>query len=158
MNEIGLKFREKREEDGLSVSEVAEDLKVEESDIECLEDGNKDHFSDIYILKDLISNYAKYLGFDSEEVVDKFNEYMFSATSRISLDDIEKAKKLKQLSIKNDVSSPYTNIKTNKKNGFVYGIIIFVILLIVFFVSYVLVNKFLNTRNNYNNISYVEWR
>ena len=158
MNEIGLKFREKREEDGLSVSEVAEDLKVEESDIECLEDGNKDHFSDIYILKDLISNYAKYLGFDSEEVVDKFNEYMFSATSRISLDDIEKAKKLKQLSIKNDVSSPYTNIKTNKKNAFVYGIIIFVILLIVFFVSYVLVNKFLNIRNNYNNISYVEWR
>lgn len=158
MNEIGLKFKEKREEDGLSVSEVAEDLKVEESDIECLEDGNKDHFSDIYILKDLISNYAKYLGFDSEEVVDKFNEYMFSATSRISLDDIEKARKLKQLSIKNDVSSPYTNIKTNKKNAFVYGIIIFVILLIVFFVSYALVNKFLNTRNNYNNISYVEWR
>ena len=158
MNEIGLKFKEKREEDGLSVSEVAEDLKVEESDIECLEDGNKDHLSDIYILKDLISNYAKYLGFDSEEVVDKFNEYMFSATSRISLDDIEKARKLKQLSIKNDVSSPYTNIKTNKKNAFVYGIIIFVILLIVFFVSYALVNKFLNTRNNYNNISYVEWR
>ena len=158
MNEIGLKFKEKREEDGLSVSEVAEDLKVEESDIECLEDGNKDHFSDIYTLKDLISNYAKYLGFDSEEVVDKFNEYMFSATSRISLDDIEKARKLKQLSIKNDVSSPYTNIKTNKKNAFVYGIIIFVILLIVFFVSYALVNKFLNTRNNYNNISYVEWR
>jgi len=158
MNEIGLKFKEKREECGLSVSEVAEDLKVSETDIECLEDGNKDHFSDIYLLKDLISNYAKYLGFDSEELIDKFNEYMFSATSRISLDDIEKAKELKQLSEQDEIASPYTSVKSNKKNIIVYGIIISVILLIVFFVSYGLVNKFLNTRINFNSISYVVWR
>ena len=155
MNEIGLKFKEKRDEGGLSVSEVADDLKVEISDIECLENGDKDHFSDIYLLKDLIGNYAKYLGLDAEKMVDEFNEYMFSATSRISLEDIEKAKELKNLTEVKKITSPYTNFKNNKKNVVVYGIIVFVILLVVFFISFFLVNKLFNTRNNYDSISYV---
>ena len=47
MKEIGLKLKEKREESGLSLGEVAVDLKVEDDEIKSLEEGIKDNFKDI---------------------------------------------------------------------------------------------------------------
>ena len=115
MKEIGLKLKTKREENGLSVLEVADDLKVTASDISDLEEGLRDNFKDIDKLKTLIGEYAKYLGFDREEMIDKFNEYLFEQTSRISLEDIQKAKELKDKKEKNKISSPYT-IEKKEKN------------------------------------------
>lgn len=140
MKEIGLKLKTKREENGLSVLEVADDLKVTASDISDLEEGLRDNFKDIDKLKTLIGEYAKYLGFDKEEMIDKFNEYLFEQTSRISLEDIQKAKELKEKKEKNKVSSPYT-IEKKEKNKVIIGIVVAVILIFVFFISYFVVNK-----------------
>ncbi len=140
MKEIGLKLKTKREENGLSVLEVADDLKVTASDISDLEEGLRDNFKDIDKLKTLIGEYAKYLGFDREEMIDKFNEYLFEQTSRISLEDIQKAKELKDKKEKNKISSPYT-IEKKEKNKIIIGIVIAVILIFVFFISYFIVNK-----------------
>lgn len=140
MKEIGLKLKTKREENGLSVLEVADDLKVTASDISDLEEGLRDNFKDIDKLKTLIGEYAKYLGFDKEEMIDKFNEYLFEQTSRISLEDIQKAKELKDKKEKNKISSPYT-IEKKEKNKIIIGIVIAVILIFVFFISYFIVNK-----------------
>ncbi len=140
MKEIGLKLKTKREENGLSVLEVADDLKVTASDISDLEEGLRDNFKDIDKLKTLIGEYAKYLGFDREEMIDKFNEYLFEQTSRISLEDIQKAKELKEKKEKNKISSPYT-IEKKEKNKVIIGIVVAVILIFVFFISYFLVNK-----------------
>ena len=140
MKEIGLKLKTKREENGLSVLEVADDLKVTASDISDLEEGLRDNFKDIDKLKTLIGEYAKYLGFDKEEMIDKFNEYLFEQTSRISLEDIQKAKELKAKKEKNKISSPYT-IEKKEKNKIIIGIVIAVILIFVFFISYFIVNK-----------------
>ncbi len=140
MKEIGLKLKTKREENGLSVLEVADDLKVTASDISDLEEGLRDNFKDIDKLKTLIGEYAKYLGFDREEMIDKFNEYLFEQTSRISLEDIQKAKELKEKKEKNKISSPYT-IEKKEKNKVIIGIFVVVILIFVFFISYFVVNK-----------------
>ena len=62
MNDIGLKLKEKREENGVSIEEVAEDLKMRPSQIISLEEGKKENFKDVVFLKYFIRDYAKYLG------------------------------------------------------------------------------------------------
>ena len=101
MKDIGLKLKEKREENGVSIEEVAEDLKMRPSQIISLEEGKKEDFKDVLFLKYFIRDYAKYLGLDGEEVLDEFNEYLFEQTSRISLEDIEAAIKEKEEKEKN---------------------------------------------------------
>ena len=44
MKNIGLKLKEKRIQNGLSIDEVAEDLKLRPSQIESIEEGRKDDF------------------------------------------------------------------------------------------------------------------
>ena len=93
MKEIGQKLKDKREENGVSVEEAAEDLKMRPSQITNLEEGNTESFKDSLFLKYFIRDYAKYLGLNKEEIVDDFNEYLFDYTSKISLDDIKREKK-----------------------------------------------------------------
>ena len=69
MKNIGLKLKEKRIQNGLSIDEVAEDLKLRPSQIESIEEGRKDDFKDIFYLKYFIRDYAKYLGLDSDKIV-----------------------------------------------------------------------------------------
>ena len=113
MNGIGLKLKEKREENGVSIEEVAEDLKMRPSQIISLEEGKKEDFKDVVFLKYFIRDYAKYLGLNGEELVDEFNEFLFDFTSRIPIEEIEKAK-LNNVN-KKEVVSPYTSDVSNKK-------------------------------------------
>lgn len=92
MKDIGLKLKEKREENGVSVEEAAEDLKMRPSQIISLEEGRKEDFSDVNTLKFFIRDYAKYLGLDGEKLVDEFNEFLFDFTSKIPSEVIEEAK------------------------------------------------------------------
>lgn len=154
MKDIGLKLKDKREENGLSIEEVADDLKVTSGDIENLEEGIRDYFKDIDVIKKLIGDYSKYLGFDSNEMIDEFNEYLFDQTSRISLEDIEKAKELKEEKEKDKVSSPYT-IEKKEKNKIYFCIILTFILLVVFFVSYFVVIKVVNADNIEEDVSFM---
>lgn len=144
MKDIGLKLKEKREENGVSIEEAADDLKMRPSQIISLESGKKEDFKDVMSLKYFIRDYAKYLGLDGEKLVDEFNEFLFDFTSKIPVNEIEKAKQNNQK--KKDVVSPYT--KTNKKNNkykiFIISIIIFIVICIVgyFIVSNIKGNDF----------------
>ena len=89
MKEIGTKLKETREENGVSVEEVAEDLKMRPSQIISIEEGKKEDFKDVMTLKYFIRDYAKYLGLDGEKMVDEFNEFLFDFTSKIPVEDIE---------------------------------------------------------------------
>ena len=51
MKEIGSKLKEKREENGLTIDEASEDLKVRPSQLSNLEEGKKEEFSDVLFLK-----------------------------------------------------------------------------------------------------------
>ena len=93
MKNIGLKLKDKREENGLSIEEVAEDLKMRPSQISSIEEGKTEDFKDVFYLKYFIRDYAKYLGLDSERILDEFNEYLFDMTSKIPIELIKEAKK-----------------------------------------------------------------
>lgn len=126
MKEIGEKLKDARESIGVSIEEVAEDLKIRPSQIENIESGNSDAFKDMYNLKYLIRDYSKYLGLNKEDLVDEFNEYLFDYTSRISLDDIKKAKKDRKQAKR--IKSPYT---TEKRNGKVIAIVFLYVIIII---------------------------
>ena len=51
MRDIGLKLKEKREENGVSIEEAAEDLKVRPKQILSLEEGKKDDFKDVVFFR-----------------------------------------------------------------------------------------------------------
>lgn len=117
MKEIGEALKEARESIGITIEEAANDLKLKPSQIENIEAGNKDAFQDVFYLKYFIRDYSKYLGLDYEDMIDEFNEFLFDYTSKISLDDIKRAKKQVENTEKKEekkVVSPYTYEKENK--------------------------------------------
>ena len=116
MKEIGEKLKEARENMGITINEVSEDLKVKVSQVESIEKGDMEVFKDIFYLKHFIKDYAKYLGLNKEDLVDEFNEYLFDYTSKLSIDEIRKARKEeKKDNIEKKIKSPYT---IPRKNGF----------------------------------------
>lgn len=152
MKEIGEKLRETRESMGISIEEAAEDLKLRPSQLEDIEEGNREAFKDIFYLKYFIRDYAKYLGLDYEQMVEDFNEYVFDYTSKISLEDIKKANKKHEKKDKNKVISPYT--LDNKNNNsltktIVIGLIVVVICVGAFLtINYLKDKEEPQTRNN----------
>ena len=150
MIDIGLKLKDKREENGVSIEEAAEDLKVRPKQLLSLEEGKKDDFKDVVFLKYHIRDYSKYLGLDSEKMVDEFNEFLFDFTSRIPVEEIEEAKKEKKNNKK--ITSPYTlNFNDNKKNYIIYLIIVLVIISIL--LGYVLISDI--SKNDFNSDNYL---
>ena len=150
MKDIGLKLKEKREENGVSIEEVAEDLKMRPSQIISLEEGKKEDFKDVVFLKYFIRDYAKYLGLNGEELVDEFNEFLFDFTSKIPLEEIEKAK-LNNIN-KKDVVSPYTKVPSDKRGiRIILGIVGLIVLLIIlyFVMSNVRGNDFMDDNITY---------
>lgn len=138
MKEIGETLKETRENMGLSIEEVSTDLKLRPIQIENIESGNVESFKDVFYLKSLIREYSKYLGLDHDDMVDEFNEYLFDHTSRISMDDIKKAKKktMKKEKKVNRVASPYT---LDKKRGTISKIIVGIILVAILCVSLIFI-------------------
>ena len=109
MKNIGLKLKDKREENGLSIEEVAEDLKMRPSQISSIEEGKTEDFKDVFYLKYFIRDYAKYLGLNPDDMIKEFNEYLFEYTSKIPVEiiekqiaDTEKIIKEKQIYLKGD--------------------------------------------------------
>lgn len=155
MKEIGESLKEARENIGLSIDEVSTDLKLRPSQLENIEQGNIDAFKDIFYLKSLIKEYAKYLGMNYEDMVDEFNEYLFDKTSKISLDDIKKAKKKEQKKAKKEdrIASPYTIEKRNKNLSKYMIIILIVILLIGAVIG---ISKLSNNESKENTPSIIE--
>ncbi len=162
MEEIGLALKEARENIGLSIEEAANDLKVKPSQIESIEAGDKEAFKDVFALKYFIRDYSKYLGLNYEDMVDEFNEYLFDYTSKISLDDIKRAKK--QLEKKESkerkehrIASPYTLERKRKFSIPSYVIYILMILVVILgcIYLYTLLKKD-EPKDGENIVSYVE--
>ena len=87
MNEIGELLRTTREESGVSLEEASGDLEIKTLILENIEDGNIGCFKDIFVLKDYIYDYAKYLGLEPDKIIDEFNEYLFEY---ITEDELER--------------------------------------------------------------------
>ena len=86
MVETGETLKSTREASGVSLDEASKDLNIPVIVLEQIEDGSIGSFEDIYELKQNMIDYAKYLGINTELVINKFNEYMFDYTSMIQMD------------------------------------------------------------------------
>ena len=153
MKDIGLKLKEKREENGVSVEEAAEDLKMRPSQIISLEEGRKEDFSDVNTLKFFIRDYAKYLGLDGEKLVDEFNEFLFDFTSKIPSEVIEEAKQKREKE-KKEFSSPYTKKEGHNKT-YIICIGVCVLVLLVFIITFFVVSGVRNNDFKDDNVTYV---
>lgn len=152
MKEIGEALKEQRESIGITIEEAASDLKLKTSQIEDIEAGNKDAFPDIFYLKYFIRDYSKYLGLNYEDMIDEFNEFLFDYTSKISIEDIKKAKKqvdVNKAKEEKRIASPYTVERKRKWNVKIIWIYILVLILIGGFV-YLACTK-LNPKEDANN-------
>ena len=157
MKDIGEKLRLAREKNGISIDEASEDLNYKASQLEDIETGNYKTFKDKFILKTIISDYAKYLGLDVEEIIDEFNDFVFESTSKIPIDDITKASKGKVVDTDDKIASPYTSTEEDRKG---FGVIfIILIVLLILAVGFFIYNQFFDKGSSSSfNVSYLgEW-
>lgn len=133
MEEIGNLFLLTREAAGVSLKEVSEDLDIEEAILENIEDGKVGSFSDIYILKEYVASYAKYLGLDPEKIIDEFNEFVFESTSKIPIKEIEKKMIENKKNEEEQIISPYTRKEKRVKNS--TYLILYIILISLFIIA-----------------------
>ena len=142
MKELGEYLKHTRISSGLSITEVCEDLDFSTSLLENMESGNVKAFKDVYSLRDFIKKYANYLGLDADKVIDEFNDFLFAHTSRISLEDIQDAKKIVEENSKK-VKSPYT-IEHKEKFNFwpiIYIVLGILLLSLILYIVLSIVNK-----------------
>ncbi|OEG69490.1 hypothetical protein ATZ36_09235 [Candidatus Endomicrobiellum trichonymphae] len=72
MKEIGKLLKEKREKMNISLADVHKAIRIREKYISAIEDGDISvFFAEVYY-RSFVRSYAEYLGFDSEELFEKF--------------------------------------------------------------------------------------
>lgn len=139
MQEIGDKLRQVRKEMELTLDEVASDLNQKTSFLKHLENGNYQALKKIFNLKQIISDYAKYLGLDYEKIEDEYDEFVFGITSKIPALEIAKASeenKKAQEQIKK-IISPYTI--DFKKPSWLIKLIIWLLFILIIIVGFLIV-------------------
>ena len=119
-------------------------MEISTSHLENIESGNIRAFKDVYELRDDVKNYAKYLGLDSDKIVDEFNGFLFQHTSKISLDDIKNAQKKKdELLNSRKIKSPYT-IEYKEKKKFlpiIYFVLGLVLICVIIYIILININR-----------------
>lgn len=153
MKEIGRELEEAREAMGISLDEAATDLKLKPSQLENVEKGNRSAFKDVFELKQIIRDYAKYLSLEYEKLEDDFNEFVFEYTSKIPLDEIAKANEEIKAE-KRDIISPYTLEQKSNFSFFKLLIISLIIVIVGIVVYFILVNYNNEEPVEVDNLSY----
>lgn len=157
MDEIGSTLKSTRESSGVSIEEASKDVNIKVEILQNIEDGKIGCFKDIYVLKDYIKNYAKYLGLNPDKLIDEFNDYMFEYTSKIPVKEIEQLikEKEKEENKEEKVISPYT-MDAKKHTSKIYIIIyLIIIMLVLCIITWSLKQLTIDTISS-SEISYVE--
>ena len=135
MIEAGESLKSAREKAGVSIEEASQDLNIPVLFLEQIESGAVGAFEDIYELKNMMVEYGKYLGLNTDDIKLKFNEYMFDYTSKIKLDEIESDE---------EIHSPYTRVTPKEKTlPYILSavvIIILVVLVLIWSIKQITVN------------------
>lgn len=131
MDSIGSLLRQTRESSGVSITEASDDLSIDVNFLLNIEEGKIGCFQDIFALKDYLINYAKYLGIDSDKLIDEFNEYMFEYTSKIPVKQIEKKAQAEAKEEAGRVASPYTRKARKYSRNYYITVYLIIILLVI---------------------------
>lgn len=134
MDEIGSSLKTMRESSGVSLDEASKDINIKTEILENIENGNIGCFKDIFLLKEYLKTYSKYLGLDEFKIMDEFNDYMFEYTSKIPVKEIEQKirEKEKEENKEAKIISPYTmEAKKDKNNIYVLAYLIIIVLVFI---------------------------
>ena len=145
MKELGAYLKSEREGNGISIDEAAVDLGVKEEELDNIEAGNTRAFKDIYVLRDIIKKYAKYLGLDVKKVASEFNDFLFEHTSKISIEDILAASKEQEEN--RTIISPYTK-EVKKKVDYAPIVLCILICIFIGLVIYLLIGAISSGNQN----------
>ncbi len=136
MKDIAELLKTTREEAGIEIEEVSKDLEISDILLKNIEEGKTGSFKDVFLLKEYISNYAKYLGLDEAKIINDFNEYLFEYTSKIPVKEIEKTIEIAtKEKTEEAVNSPYTQEKVKSKKSayiLIYILISFLVILAIY--------------------------
>lgn len=151
MDEIGNSFKETRINAKVSLDEASTDTNIPKQALEQIEEGSIGSFKDIYVLKDYLKIYAKYLGLDSDAVIDKFNEYMFEYTSKIPVKTLERAVEKKERREKEEIEKtkeirvvlPYLREEQKSDTLKIVLITVAVIIVVAIFLIWIIRNSLL---------------
>lgn len=147
MKELGYYLQDTRRSNGVSLEEAATDLNVDVSYLENIESANVRAFKDVYYMRELIKEYAKYLGLKEDKIQDEFNDFLFEHTSKISLEDIRSAQKKKEEEAKLEntkkIQSPYTKEYKRKVKKMPFVIIgsIFILAIVIAIIAIETINR-----------------
>lgn len=147
MKELGYYLQDTRRSNGVSLEEAATDLNVDVSYLENIESANVRAFKDVYYMRELIKEYAKYLGLKEDKIQDEFNDFLFEHTSKISLEDIRSAQKKKEEEERQEntkkIQSPYTKEYKRKVKKMPFVIIgsIFILAIVIAILVIKTINK-----------------
>ena len=147
MKELGYYLEDTRRSNGVSLEEAASDLNVDVSYLENIESANVRAFKDVYYMRELVREYAKYLGLSEEKILDEFNDFLFEHTSKISLEDIRSAQKKKEEEERQEntkkIQSPYTKEYKRKVKKMPFVIIgsIFILAIVIAILVIKTINK-----------------
>ena len=147
MKELGYYLQDTRRSNGVSLEEAATDLNVDVSYLENIESANVRAFKDVYYMRELIKEYAKYLGLKEDKIQDEFNDFLFEHTSKISLEDIRSAQKKKEEEERQEntkkIQSPYTKEYKRKVKKMPFVIIgsIFILAVVIAIIVIKTINK-----------------
>jgi cytoskeletal protein RodZ len=154
LKEIGSELQQAREAMGVSIEEAATDLKLKPSQLENVEKGNRNAFRDVFELKQIIRDYAKYLSLEYEKLEDEFNEFVFEYTSKIPLEEIAKANEELKLE-KREIMSPYT-IEFKRRFSAIRISIIILFMVVIGIIAYLVIDKIGNEETTkVNNLTYL---
>ena len=83
MASIGEQLRSARESKTISLSDAANDVKISKRYLEALEEGNYSVFPAQVYIKGFLSNYAKYLGLDSKNILEQYSKLIIPDNEEI---------------------------------------------------------------------------
>ncbi|MCH7773761.1 MAG: helix-turn-helix domain-containing protein, partial [Bacteroidetes bacterium] len=150
-------LKEQREKAGITLQNVAAKTRIDIKFLEALEDGNFNFLPDIYV-KAFIKQYAKVVGLDEEETLQKYilaKEGKEEAVEKVKQEDTgEKKKGTDEQKIKSDIDSNkpakiFTDDSASKKSneedkkkqkqliigGSVIGVVLFLLLVFFLFIN-----------------------
>ncbi len=72
---VGKRLKEKREELGLSIEDIEENIKIRKKYIIALENDNYEEIPGLVYARAFLKNYSSFLGLDAEEILEEFDRW-----------------------------------------------------------------------------------
>ena len=125
MEELGVKFKEKRKELDIPLSQARNETNIRMSYLEAIEEGEFEKVEQEVYLKGFLKIYANYLGLDERKILKDYREY------KKKEDEHEDAKDLEHGESNQGFGNKIKSFFDDHQNKLLYAVVVLVVLLII---------------------------